>query len=214
MNKTSVLFSQAKSLIKEGDILLFRTRGIVPFLIRRAGEGQYSHVAIASAHRTRGSFFWECVEFREGSGGRSVLLERQVILHDGLIDVYRPISPRINISFSSETGKVSETRTKFNGREVTKRMRRMTGLPYGWKRLWWIAKHKLFGLRLLYSMSEVTDDSIVDDIYPVCSTAIAACFRKAGFDLVKNRSDQATEPSDIARSTSLQYLFTLKAVDK
>ena len=211
MDKTSVDFSQAKHLIKEGDVLLFRTKGVISFLIRRAGEGQYSHAAMASAHRTNGHFFWECVEFREGSGGRSVLLERQVILRDGLIDVYRPISPRIDISFSSETGEVSETRKKFDGKIVTSLMRRMTGLPYGWKRMWWIAKHKLFGLRLLYSMSEITDDSIVDDIYPVCSTAVATCFRKAGFDLVKNRSDQATEPSDIARSTSLQYLFTLKA---
>jgi hypothetical protein len=211
MNRTSVTFSQAKNLIKEGDILLFRTKGIISFFIKRAGEGQYSHAAMASAHRTNGSFLWECVEFREGSGGRSVLLERQVQLRDELIDVYRPISPRIEISFSSETGEINETRKKFDGKAVTNLMRRMTGLPYGWKRFWWIAKNKLFGLRLLYSMSEITNDNIVDDIYPVCSTAVASCFSKTGFDLVKNRSDQATEPSDIARSTSIQYLFTLKA---
>ena len=44
-------FSEARHLLKEGGILLFRSKRIVSSLIKRAPERQYSHVAVASEHR-------------------------------------------------------------------------------------------------------------------------------------------------------------------
>ena len=88
-------------------------------------------------------------------------------------------------------------------------MRKMTGLPYGWKRIWWIAQYKLPVLRFFYKIEHLVDDTSTELIYPVCSTAVAYSFSKEGFDLVHNRADKATEPSDLSRSPLLQYLFTI-----
>ena len=85
-------FSEAREHLKEGDVLLFRGTGIVSFFIKRASEGKYSHVGVASAVGSNGSTIWECVEFREGKGGRTVNLEQYVKQHSGTIDVYRPKS--------------------------------------------------------------------------------------------------------------------------
>jgi hypothetical protein len=64
-------------------------------------------------------------------------------------------------------------------------------------------------LRLFYSVESISDDTIKEPIYPICSTAVAYSFAKTGFDLVHNRADTATEPSDIARSPLLTYIFTI-----
>jgi len=205
-------FSEARQYLKEGDVLLFRGTGIVSFFIKRASEGKYSHVGVASAVGSNGSTIWECVEFREGKGGRTVNLEQYVKQHSGTIDVYRPKSEIKKAFFEQNKAKkwsYGEKVVAFNGKCVTNIMRRMTGLPYGWKRIWWMAKNKLPFLRLFLDTESVATDSPQDIIYPVCSTAVAYSFSRCGYDLVHHRSDQWTEPSDVARSSLLHYLFTL-----
>lgn len=197
-------YTKAKPLIHEADILLFRGSGIVSDFIRRAGEGLYTHVAIASWH----SSHLECVEFREWKGGRTTRLSRQVEQYSNLIDVYRIKSPQPCLKFNPDHNVISISSIELDANAISECMRAMTGLPYGWKRIWWIAKHKLPFLRFLYDIESITkDDGQV--IYPVCSTAVASCCSASGYDLVPNRSDQWTEPSDIARSSLIQYLFTL-----
>lgn len=217
--KISLSYLDALSLVQEGDVLLFRGSGITGALIQRAGEGQYSHVGIASWAQSK---ILECVEFREGNplfrlifggnsggGGRSVSLFNEVNKYPGRIDVYRPVEHFAIYSFDKKFKKVGYKRTKFDGYKVTQVMRSMTGLPYGWKRIYWMAKKKLAGLRLFYNMSDLVDDTVKDVIYPVCSTALAYSFSVNGYDLVNHRSDEYTEPSDFARSSRLSYLFTL-----
>lgn len=175
--------------------------------IKVAGEGHYSHAAVVSGHRTNGSIFWECVEFREWKGGRTVSLESQIAEHDGLIDVYRAAPHFMELKY--EDDKVIGSRIALDGKCITNHMRSMTGLPYGWKRIWWIAKNKLPVLRWFYDVESVTDDKHRDLVYPVCSTAVAYSYSKCGYDLIPNRADQWTEPNDLARSALLNYLFTL-----
>ena len=208
MNKIAMPFSKARQLLKEGDIILFRNDGWVSWFIQRASEGKYSHVGIVSGHGANGDTIWECVEFLEGKGGRTVNLERYIDQYKGSLDVFRPSEIKRTIAYHETLG-VIQTDIKLYPKKVTNIMRRMTGLPYGWKRIAWIAQHKLPFLRLFYSMDSVIDDSKSDLIYPVCSTAIAYAFSKTGFDLVHHRADNYTEPSDIARSPLLNYLFTL-----
>ena len=88
-------------------------------------------------------------------------------------------------------------------------MRKMTGLPYGWRRIWYMAQLNLPFLRLSFPVESIIDDSDNELVYPVCSTAVAHCFDATGYDLVHNRTNNYVEPSDIGRSPLLNYVFTL-----
>jgi len=215
-------YALARPLIEEGDVLLFRNGSK---LLQRSGGGEYSHCAVSSWHngsRSKDAIL-ECVEFREGSffaslfnknaggGGRSTNLDRQVQMYDECIDVYRPVPFFSSYTYNAEVNEVQLSRVKFNPKLVTRTMRQMTGLPYGWRRIWWMAKQQLVGFRLFYSIQDLVDDKLKDVIYPVCSTALAYAFSKNGYDLIPNRSDEFTQPSEISRSSRLSYLFTLKA---
>jgi len=204
MNKLIYMeYEQARNLIKEADVLLFRGRGLVARFIGRAGEGVHTHVAVASWHGNS----LECVEFREWKGGRTVNLSIQVEKNNGYIDVYRPLS---SIHYPVLVGnEIIYSLANLDPYKITNCMRDMTGLPYGWKRIWLIAKHKMPFVRFFYDIGSVTKD-LGEILYPICSTAVAHCFSKNYYDLVKNRADQWTEPADISRSSILSYLFTLK----
>ncbi len=202
--------SKAKALIQEGDVLLYRGESIASFFLGRAAESIYTHCGVASWHNNIKSPYalLECVEFKEWVGGRSVNLEVLVKDDPGIIDVYRH-APKIWKPFVDTTNTVRYKRLNFNGRLVTQTMRLMTGLPYGWERIWWITLHKLSLTRLFYDMENLVSDVLQEVVYPVCSTALAYSFSKHGYDLVKNRADEWTEPGDVARSPYLTYLFTL-----
>lgn len=218
----NINFDKAKLLIEEGDILLFRGTGWASYFIRKAVHGKYSHVGICSfTNGNKEKSILECVEFREGSflasffnknaggGGRAVNLKIQVENNPGLIDVYRPVPYFASWEFDAAKNMCNLSRRKYNGKLVTRTMRQMTGLPYGWKRIIWMAKRNLSLVSLFYSSDDLVDDTLKDIIYPVCSTAIAYSFSKNGYDLIPNRSDEFTQPSDIANSSRLSYLFTL-----
>lgn len=206
MARINLKFEKAKSLLQEGDILLFRGTGIISRIIRRAGEGEYSHVAVASGR----TGMWECIEFREKIGGRTSALEQQIQQHNGMIDVFRPVHSIQAFEYDSRLQEVTLKYRTFDPVCVTNTMRKMTGLPYGMKRIWWIACRKLPFLRLFYSIESTVDDAKQDIIYPVCSTAVAYSFNQCGLDLMPHRSDNATEPNDIARSSLISYIFTLE----
>ena len=207
MIKKFLSYTQAEKLLEEGDVLLFEGKSIFSFFITRVGEGKHSHVAIASIHNNNGNSLWECIEFKEWKGGRTINLERYV--KNNRIDVYRPNPKDINLLYNKDLGIIEESSVEFDGKKVTNTMRKMTGLPYGWKRILWIAQHKIPFLRLFYSVDSIVDDSTRELVYPVCSTAVAYSYSKAEFDLVPNRNDKWTEPSDIARSALLNYMFTI-----
>lgn len=209
MEVKKVEFQKARELLAEGDVLLFRGRGFWSYFIKKAAEGRYSHVGLASSHGTNGDRIWECVEFREWKGGRSVNLSTYLSRYEGEVDVYRPSSAKRAYVFNTERNEVIPVTIGLNAKAVTNIMRKMTGLPYGWKRIMLLAQMKMPLLRFFYSIDSISDDSIKDLIYPICSTAVAYSFAKTGFDLVHNRADSATEPSDIARSPLLSYIFTI-----
>ena len=75
-----VLYDDAREQIAEGDLLLFRRRGLISI----AGRGVHSHAAKAA--------WWDgdlfCVEIREWFGGRAVTLSSQVERYPGRIDVF------------------------------------------------------------------------------------------------------------------------------
>jgi len=205
-------YPKIRNYINEGDVLLFRGSSILSKFISTPSETTYSHVGIASwingnAHTSAGIL--ECVEFREGSGGRAINLSHAVKFQPNEIDVYRPSSRFEKLIFDNETQTTKSEWIEFDGKAVTNTMRKMTGLPYGWRRIWWMAKHKLLIVRFFVDKSKLMHDELKDIIYPVCSTAMSYSFNLHKNDLVRNRSDEVTEPGDIAKSTHLNYLFTL-----
>lgn len=205
-------YKQIRNQINEGDVLLFRGSGKISKIISAPSETTYSHVGLSSwinGYSNTDKGILECVEFREGKGGRAVNLSQYVKLRPNEIDVYRPSSRIEKITFNDKTQETQSEWIKFDGKQVTRTMRKMTGLPYGWKRIWWMAKHKLLIFRIFVDKESLMNDELNAVVYPVCSTATAHSFNTTGYDLVHNRSDEATEPGDIAKSTILNYLFTL-----
>jgi hypothetical protein len=215
-------YQNVKHLIREGDVLLFKGKGWFSGAVRAWGQSTYTHVGVASwAYKPNDpDGILEVVEFREGSilagilglsgsgEGRAVSLLRQVNKYKDSIDVYRPVSVFSQSSYDPVQKTVLSFEIPFDGIKVTSTIRYLTGLPYGWKRVWWIIKSKFaFGLFTDYSKN-MADDA-VDIIYPVCSSVVAYAFNSNGYDLIMNRSDEWTTPGDIAGSPRLSYLFTL-----
>lgn len=221
MNKNYVTLNSALDLIEEADILLIRGDSYISRFIQKAGESMYSHVGLATWHNGRrsnpyGESLLEITEFKEGKGGRTVDLATAYKYHldNQNIDVYRVSQPFFRLNFDPRTGQVYNEEIKFNGKAITNYMRSLTGLPYGWRRIWWIAKKKIFGIRWFTNFNQSSDDNLKFDpkvIYPVCSTAVSACYSKFGYDLMPNKSDEFIEPADLSRSAVLNYLFTLTA---
>lgn len=198
-------YAEAKLLIAEGDVLLFRGAGWTSRWIKWAGKGRYSHAAMASWNGK----LLECVEFREWQGGRTVSLDTQISEYPNIIDVYR-VSRNCEVFQLGTDNKVVRELYKYNGREATNHLRRMTGLPYGWGRIWKLAKHQI-PLSRFFSEPEFNDKAEDETIYPVCSTAVAAAIRKTFVDLMPNLADKEMTPSHLANCRDLHYLFTIGA---
>ena len=186
-------YSKAKLLIREADILLFRGRGISSFFIKKASRGRHSHAAVASWKYGR----------KEHGIFEPLLLATQVQKYSGTIDVFRP-SRRIQI-FDDEH--LDGYWVDLNPLEITNCMRKMTGLPYGWSRMFKLAGVHFLGFRLANTIN--VDDEWVANTYPVCSTAVSRSIRKGYSDPVHWLADSHTEPPDLARSSMLNYIFTL-----
>lgn len=203
----SKYFEEWKHYLREGDVLLFRGESIYSKFLKVSGDSIYTHVGVASWHNK----VLECAEFHESYGGRTVNLENYIATDNRQIDVFRPIPVFASLKYNLDLGEVDVSRKDFVGTNVTDCMRGLTGIPYGWKRIWWITKHKAAGIRIFYNPSKTMDDTTQDEIiYPVCSTAVAHCFSKNGYDLVSQKADEWTEPADIARSTRIHKIFNIK----
>ena len=203
-NQNIIPYSQvvAAKLIKEGDILLFRGLGWFSFLIRQSAQGAHSHAAMASWHND----ILECVEFREFKGGRTVNLKTQVEARPEKIDVFRPKK------YFPVMGAGKYENIPYVGQRATDMMRKMTGLPYGWKRIWKLAQYQIPIVR--WKTKPVFNDKATNgDVYPVCSTAVATSVRMGGYsgkvDLMPLRPDPQMTPPDVASSPVLDYMFTL-----
>lgn len=196
--KSHIRFRDAKSLIREADVLLFRDRRIFSPFVKLAGRGRYSHCAIASLHGATP----ECIEFREFRGGRAVSLEEQVRQRSGCIDVYRPTPYNVIYDRNCLDGRTINLQPEV----VTNTARELTGRPYSYKSIFWMGLTHLAGFRLCY---QANYDDLTKIKGLVCSSMVSYAFRATGYDLVPNLADSYTEPSDISRSALLSYLFTL-----
>ena len=188
MNRSLRILSldDAKSLIRDGDLLLFRRHG----LISVAGRGCHSHAAKSA--------WWDdelfCLEIREFRGGRAVTLRSQVARLPGRIDLFH----------SNPNNRWPD----YDRTRSTHFMRRLAGCPYGYRALLAAATLHLPLLRLLVKAE--MNDSAIDRRPPFCSQACVMADRIGGrVDPVPYLADRLTEPADLARSPFYQYACTL-----
>lgn len=200
-----VPYEEVKDLIKEGDILLFRGTGLIGFFIKRYTNGDHSHVAMAHLDGDT----WECVEFREFMGGRSVSLRSQVAAYPTMIDVFRPLD---SVSYQvlgkcNEIEIVKKQYSKEVAANTVKNIIRWTGQPYGWVNIFAMIARFVPFIRLFTKQN--TDDDELSEA-KVCSTAVTIALRKNYMDPVPYLADDRVSPADLARSPLLQYLFTIE----
>jgi len=210
MNYEYVKFDDAVNFIEEADILLFRHSGFFSFFIKRASHGLYTHVGLASwVHNASGDkSSLEMLEFREWKGGRAVDLERQVKKYNRSIDVFR-LSPAVD-TLEFVHNRISKITHYMYGDDITNCMRKKTGIPYGWKRVWWLMKRSMLFFRIFQDPIAFEDDLDDELVYPICSTVVAHCIQQEYVDIMHHRANIRMEPSDIARSPLAHYLFTLE----
>jgi hypothetical protein len=181
-----VSLAEAQAEIADGDLLLFRRRGLISI----AGRGIHSHAAKAA--------WWGddlfCLEVREWHGGRAVTLASQVAKFPGRIDFYRT-NP------ANRWPEYDRTRS-------TTMMRRLAGCDYGYAAVLAAAMLHLPFVRTVVRAE--LEDSAIDHRPPFCSQACAMVDRAAGgVDPVPRMADRLTEPADLARSPFYEYTFTL-----
>lgn len=175
--------------IQDGDLLLFRRRG----LISVAGRGLHSHAGKA--------IWWNdqlfCVEVREWYGGRAVTLASQVEQRPGAIDVL--------------SANPSNRWPEYDRQAAARYMLRLAGCDYGYRSVLQAALLHLPVVRTF--VSPTTEDAASDERPPFCSQACAMADRIAGgVDPVPHLADRLTEPADLARSPFYRYRFTLSEV--
>lgn len=208
MERNKVTLLQAKELLQNGDILLFRGSGWYSRWLTWAGRGDYTHSGICA--RFNGHI--NCLEFREFKGSRSVALEGQVELMPGEIDVFR-LNQYVNVPVYNKDRNIVEYEHKEYGvltrRAIADTMWSLTGKDYSWTRIWRLSKYHIPILRFFQRTSTNDIAESPEEASMVCSTAVAYCFRKNGVDLVPNLSDFEVDPSTLSRSPLINYLFTL-----
>lgn len=211
MKQCLIKYNEAQKYINEGDVLLFRGGGILSSIIEAIGEGYYSHVGMTSwVYDEYGKKqYLECIEFREWIGSRAISLYNYVNDNPGIIDVFRPIPKYTEYSFCCKQRNPIINEVVYDGKKLTNEFRGLTGLPYGWNRILWLAQFHLLGFRLFNWKAGLEDKDSKHEYYPVCSTIVAHLFSKHYTKLLRFRSSSRTEPSDIARSPILNYMFTL-----
>ena len=179
-----ILYADARPLIRNGDILLYRA-GWKPSnrLISSLSGSPYCHAGMS---------YWcgneLCLaETIQWCGGRSVLLNSQVRGWPGQWDVFRPRQP-------------------YNAQKAADEMLSVVGRKYGWRNLFVSAlRHTRIISRFL---PPLTDDQL-NGSAPFCSQAVSRACRAGGRDPRPNAADIATEPGHLADPTFAEHLFTL-----
>lgn len=182
-----VSYASARADIRDGDLLLYRSRNWYTRLIAAGGRSEYVHAAMAGWWNQR----LMNIEMTNG-GGRAQLLSNIVQQWPGAIDVYR----------------ANANRRRFSRETAVRAMIGITGRQYGWFNLFRAACCHLPLVRLCIR-PECDDKAETPRRPPFCSQAVSMACRRAGADPVPNLADRLTEPADLSRSPFFAYRFTL-----
>lgn len=178
--------------LRNGDLLQFRSRAWISWLIQVGTLGVHSHSAMI---RVNGSDRIDCLEMMEGAGGRARPLAARVQEQPGRIDVFRADTARW---------------PKLDLAKAVDKMREFTGREYGQANLLWLAGMRAFGLRFfLHRRARDVRDDWKPSRALFCSEAVCAAYRLAGVDPVPRKPDRLTTPADLTCSLLFAYVGTL-----
>lgn len=172
-------------MFQDGDILLCKGSGIVPFLIKWGTGSKYSHVAVIASAQ-----LGLIVEAIPAGGVRAISVEN----YKTPFDLYR-VKSEIHFNVS---GVISY---------LIKMLARKYDYPF--KLAWKLTLRKLRLLKLLglkvMKQKEAADRLQEDQDYFCSELVYQAFFTGGGIDIVPQIGDaETTSPGDIARSSSLQ----------
>jgi hypothetical protein len=210
MNKLP--YEEAKSLIKEADVLLFRagplTKNPIGWFISTYTRSVYSHVGLA--HWEDGELY--CVEFREFIGSRKYPVDKYIKDRFNTIDVFRPVksclSPKM---INGKMGYVGHLFSQKVAEDIITTAEALIGKKYGWWNIWQMMKTYMPLIRLRSNRNLVKYDDVPDPKRFVCSTLVSYAYRINYIDPVPFLCDSMVTPGDLARSSLFSYLFSIKS---
>jgi hypothetical protein len=204
-----VPYNEARDLIRDGDVLLWRGHGLIARMIRVAGRSLYSHAGMAGWDRRdpdRPALM--CYEVREFIGPRISRLAHQVDMYPGQIHVYRVSDTHTELHWAATNAHFNAVIKYFDSLEAVSVMRDIAKPgKYGWWHLFLTGLIHMPGIRMFFL--QPVDDTLVSKRAPYCSHAVSASLRKAFTDVVRHTPDNYTHPGDLDKSPLLHYMLTL-----
>jgi len=170
-------YEEVRPQIKNGDVIMYEGKSMVPKLVSWFTRSPYSHAGIA--------VWWnERLMVMEATmrGVRVMPLSRNIFKHKGKVEW-----------FTSKQEISDEDRLRmviFAQEELGKSFAR-------WKAV-------LFGLKILLNRNLSKKDQLRMENKLFCSQYVAQIYNSIGLDLKKNREDRFMSPGDIARSPLME----------
>jgi hypothetical protein len=183
MESRIVRYAQARDQIKNGDVFMYKGRGLASSVIRWVTHSPYSHAALAA--------WWNQQLMVMEAKGQGVVVNsilRSIRHYRGDVEWF---SCKKEISGDDRLRMV-----KFAQEEL--------GKSYGrWKAI-------LLGIKILFEHDLEKRDRLKREKKLFCSEYVAQIYNSIGLDLKKGRSDRDTKPGDIANSPLLEKRGLLK----
>jgi len=183
MESRIVKYAQARDQIKNGDVLMYKGRGLISSVIRWVTRSPYSHAALAT--------WWNQRLMVMEAKGQGVIVNptsRSILHYRGDVEWF---SCKKEISEDDRLRMVT-----FAQEEL--------GKSYGrWKAI-------ILGLKILFIHDFEKKDRLKREKKLFCSEYVAQIYNSIGLDLKKGRSDRFTKPGDIANSSLLEKRGQLK----
>jgi len=185
MSSKNIYYNKYRSQFKDGDILMFKGKGIVSTIIKWKTKSPYSHAGIVAWWNER-LMVLEAV----GKGVEARPISYLLKHYDGGFDYYRP---------KKDTGINNDQRKK-----MTAFAQEQLGKEYA-------TIHTIkFFLRLLFGLKMTRRDRAKPPGKFFCSQYVSAVYNVGGYDLEIKFSDKFTTPNQISESELLEYVGTIK----
>jgi len=185
MNSKNIYYSVYRSQFKDGDILMFKGRGLVSSIIKWKTKSAYSHAGIVAWWNER-LMVLEAV----GKGVEARPISYVLEHYHGSFDYYRPIKN------SGITAVERKKMILFAQEQLGKEYDTIHIIK--------------FFLRMLFGLNMTRKDQAEPPGKFFCSQYVSAVYNAAGYDLEIQFSDKFTTPSQISESELLEYVGTIK----
>jgi hypothetical protein len=180
-------YEEIRDQIKNGDVLMYKGRGLISSIIQWVTRSPYSHAGIAA--------WWNERLMVLEAKGRGVVVSpfsRNIKEYRGDVEWFSCVRE------ISDEGRLNMV--IFAQEELGKRYGRLKTIG--------------LGLKTLFERNMEKRDRLKKESKLFCSEYVAQIYNSIGMDLKKQRSDRFMKPGDIAESPFLERRGTLKLQSK